>query len=101
LLEVVVALAVLATAGVALLQLANQAQSGLVETQRTVEQFSAAEQLAGQIEVWTRDELIRRLGYRRNGIWYLNVNQTSGVVFHIAILDSLQRPVLTTAVLRP
>jgi type II secretory pathway pseudopilin PulG len=101
LLEVIIALTILATAGAAMIALSSQsiaslrrARSAERETERVSEFFDA-------VALWPRSDLDRHLGDRAQGSWRLIVNRPLPTLYTLTLTDSTGgRTLLTTALYR-
>ncbi len=88
LLEVIVAVAVLATAGTAAAAMA-------FESARAVERARAADLAAREasafldaVALWPREELDRRLGDRLQGPWVLRIGRPDRALYTAALVDT-------------
>jgi type II secretory pathway pseudopilin PulG len=101
LLEVIVALTILVTAGTAALAMASQVLHA-VERARLVEaEFRAANAFFEAVALWTRDDLDRRLGERRQGAWRLRIDRPTPTLYVAVLRDSLGYELLRTSFHRP
>lgn len=102
LLEALVAVAVLASAGIAVLTLLA-ADAGAIRRAASAEaEFKAADRVLTAATLMTRHELEDRLGRRRVGEFTLLI-QRREELFRVAVesADSLAEPLLETLVYRP
>jgi len=101
LLEVIVALALLATAGLAAVSMAAEA-AGAVSRAATAEvEMRQATRLMDAVSLWPRADLDRRLGDRRQGPFILRIGRPSGELYTAALADSATgRVLLATSLFR-
>lgn len=102
LLEALVALTILATAGLAL---AVGVREALETTRRAAMSERRVLDASGFLEavaLWPAEDLDRHLGDRPNGPWRLVVNRPSRDIYEVQVVDSTSRLVLvTTSLFRP
>ena len=102
LLEVIVAVAILATAGTAAVAMAS-------ESARAVERARAADLRAREasafldaVALWPREDLDRRLGERPQGPWRLRIGRPDPELYTVALVDTASgADLLRTALFRP
>ena len=100
--EALVALVVVATAGSALAQLANESLYAVHRAAVADEESRAASAFLGAVALWSADELDQRLGARQQGPWYLTVERREDALYIVTLRDSTrQRELLATALYRP
>ena len=101
LLEVIVALALLATAGLAAVSMAVEA-AGAVSRAATAEvEMRQAARLMDAVSLWPREDLDRRMGDRRQGPFILRIARPSGELYTAALADSATgRVLLATSLFR-
>jgi type II secretory pathway pseudopilin PulG len=101
LLEVIVALVILAMAGISAIGLVQQAQRS-VDTARSADaDMRSASAFFDAVSLWPREDLDRRLGSRRQGRWMLSVDRPARTLYRVALFDSTgQHRILETAVFR-
>jgi type II secretory pathway pseudopilin PulG len=101
LLEVIVAMTILATAGTAALATANQV-AHTIELARAAEaEMRAASAFLEAVSLWTREDLDRRLGEREQGRWRLRIDRPVPVLYVVVLRDTLGHELLRTALHRP
>jgi hypothetical protein len=99
LMEVVVALGILAIAGGALLGVVAEGL-GRVERARLRERdMMAGNNLMSAVSLWPRKDLDRRLGERRQGEWLLDIRRESPRLYTAAIRDTATREILLATAL--
>lgn len=87
LLEVVVALALLATAGVTLLASSIQSSSAMRHLVDGGRELRAANAFMESIALWSRADLDRHLGVRREGPFVLTVARPTPTLYAIALAE--------------
>lgn len=99
LLEAIVALTILATAGAAVVALA-------VDSARAVERAAAADVAAQRasalldaVALWPREDLDRHLGTRDEGPWRMTVGRPTPTLYTVVLSDSAERRVLLATLL--
>ena len=101
LLEVVIALALLATVGSGAAWLASESIRTVSRVHEEEHRIRSAARLLTAVSLWPRDDLDRHLGTTRQGPWRLRVARSEPILYTITLLDSLAaNVVLRTAVLR-
>jgi type II secretory pathway pseudopilin PulG len=101
LLEVIVALAILGTAGVAIVAQVRESAHVTTRTERAEADVSEASDFLAAVALWPRADLDRHLGDRRNGPWRLVVLRPTDALYDVAIRDSTgTRTLLTTTLFR-
>lgn len=101
LIEVMVALAILASVGGACLLLTATAIQSVDAARRAERRAADANSLLSAVSLWTAEDLDRRLGMRRQGVWLLEVQRETRELYSVTIRDSVKSVVLTTALYRP
>jgi len=94
LLEVIVALSVLAFVGVAAVTLAAEAARSVAGARRAEAETRAANALFDAVSLWPRSDLDRHLGTTRQGEWRMRVNRSSPVLYDVTLTDSAASRVL-------
>jgi len=101
LLEIIVALVILVTAGIAAVTLASQSAQTVERARAAERRTQSASALLDVMTLWPREDLDRHIGYRRQGEWVAYVDRPSPSLYRIAIYDSTRHDViLETAVFR-
>lgn len=88
LLEVLVALVILSTAGIAAVALASAVSRSLAEARARDEDVGAASAFLDEVALWSREDLDRHLGDRDEGAWRLRVDHPSPSIYSIALSDA-------------
>lgn len=102
LLEVLVALTILGTAGAALAAMAVAANDAVRRAQQLDDDVRRASALLEAVALWPREDLDRHLGARPQGEWTLEVQRPMPTLYTLAIADSGGgRSLLRTALYRP
>jgi len=94
LLEVIVALALLGTVGIAAVSLAVDVGERLRHTQRADASMSDASAFMDAVALWTRDDFDRHLGERRQGRWRMRVVRPAPTLYDIELRDSASTVIL-------
>lgn len=102
LLEVLVALAILGTAGASLATGVREALAATERARRADAELREASALLDAVALWPREDLDRRLGERAQGAWRLTILRPAPAVYFVTLADSGGgREVLRTAIYRP
>jgi hypothetical protein len=102
LLEALVALVVLTTAGAAITALAVTSGDVVHRAHSAEEEIRRANAFFSMVSLWPREDLDRHLGDREQGPWRLNVDRSMPTLYTITLRDSLgARTLLRTVLYRP
>lgn len=102
LLEVMVALAILASAGISLVALTSNALRSELAMRRREETLLAADRVLAATTLLTRNDLERRIGKHRVGEFVVDVQRPERTLFRIAIAEAdAEVESLVTVVYRP
>jgi hypothetical protein len=102
LLEAVVALAVLALAGSAVVGLEIEAGSAVRHAANREAEVTAASRFLEFVALWPREDLERHFGTHRQGSWLLGVERPSPDLYTLTLSDGATgETLLRTAVYRP
>jgi prepilin-type N-terminal cleavage/methylation domain-containing protein len=102
LIEILVALAILSLAGSALASLARQTMQSARRAWDQDAELRRASALFDAVALWTREDLDRHLGARRQGPWVMLIARDDESVYSIVLSDSTgRRELLRTALYRP
>ena len=102
LLEALVALVILATAGIAVTALAIESARVVQRAQATEAELRRADAFFTVVTLWPREDLDRHLGDHVQGPWRLRVGRLVPTLYTISLTDSLgARTLLRTALYRP
>lgn len=88
LLEVLVALVILASAGVAAVTLASTVTRAVAKGRNRDEDVRAASAFLDDVTLWSRDDLDRHLGQREEGAWWLRVGHPTPSIYSAALSDT-------------
>jgi type II secretory pathway pseudopilin PulG len=101
LLEVLVALAILATAALSIVAYAREAAGTVRRTQLAEVELRRASAFIDAVALWPREDLDRHLGERREGPWTLTILRPTPLLYSVRLTDSTNAHVfLTTALFR-
>lgn len=102
LLEAIVALTVLVTAGTAAVSLASQSAQAVHAAHDREAEMRSASAFLEAVALWTRDDLDRRLGDRPQGSWRLRIDRPAPELYVVVLTDSTGTiEILRTALFRP
>ena len=102
LLEAIVAMAILGTAGIAALTLASEAARAVDHARQAETELRQASAFMEAVALWTRDDLDRRLGDRPQGEWRLRIHRPEPELYTVILTDSLGvESLLATSLFRP
>ena len=102
LLEVIVAMAILATAGLAVVGLTVAASDAVERATRSEAELREASAFLEAVALWPREDLDRRLGTRPQGAWRLTIQRPDPTLYTIVLADSASSSVLLeTSLYRP
>jgi hypothetical protein len=105
LLEALVAITILATAGVAMVALADESLRAIDRARSGEIALRHANAFLEPVALWPREDLDRHLGRRPEGPWLLEVERALPTLYIVTLTDSTDRtgahPLLATALYRP
>jgi type II secretory pathway pseudopilin PulG len=102
LLEALVALVILASAGAAVAALAVESGQVVQRTRSAERELRRADGFFASVVLWPREDLDRHLGEREQGPWRLRVERRMPALYTITLTDSLgRRTLLRTVLYRP
>lgn len=102
LLEVLVALVIITTAGASVAALASETARAVSHARDAESEMERAEAFFEEVTLWPRDDLDRHLGNREQGPWRLDVEHVAPTLYSLMLTDSSgTRPLLRTVVFRP
>ena len=102
LLEALVALVIVASAGAGVAVLAVESSAAVQRTRATEAEQQRAEAYMTVVALWPRDDLDRHLGERAQGPWRLRVERPVPSIYTVTLSDSLGiRALLRTSLYRP
>lgn len=100
LLEVIVALAILAMTGTALIATAHESIVAVARARTSGAEIQEASAFMDAVTLWSRTELDQRLGHRRQGKWWLRIDRPFPSLYTLVLSDSQNREVLRTSLYR-
>ena len=101
LLEVVIALTILATAGAAMIALSSQSIDSLRRAMAAERETDSASAFVHAVALWPRSDLDRHLGERPQGSWRLLIGRPLPTLYTVTLTDSTGgRTLITTALYR-
>ena len=100
LLEVIVALVILAVTGSAVIAAAHQSFGAVSHARRSASEILEASDFVDAVTLWTRTELDQRLGERRQGSWWLRIDRPLPSLYTIVLTDSLRHELVRTSLYR-
>ena len=102
LLEVLVALAILASAGLALVTLGGVSWRAVRVAREADRSLREANAFFEAVALWPREDLDRHLGARVQGPWRMRVDRPAPTLYVVTLADSSGRlTLLETALFRP
>lgn len=99
LLEVMIALAILAIAGLSLVAAVNENLSSIVRVRERDHALARANAFMSTVSLWPSEDLDRRLGWRTQGEWRLRIDRPVPVLYEITLADSTGRHTLLKTIL--
>jgi type II secretory pathway pseudopilin PulG len=94
LLEVLVALAILGTAGLATVTLATESWRAVRAAREADRSFREASAFFDAVALWPREDLDRHLGDRAQGPWRMRVDRPLPTLYVVTLADSSGRDTL-------
>jgi prepilin-type N-terminal cleavage/methylation domain-containing protein len=102
LLEVIVAIAILAVAALSTVAWVSQAAGTVVRADEATAEVDSASDYLDRVALWTRADLDRHLGPRRQGNWTVIVERPTSELYMVTMRDSTDsRTILRTTLYRP
>jgi hypothetical protein len=102
LLEALVALVIMASAGAAVAALAVESSQAVRRARSTEAELRRADAFFAIVALWPREDLDRHFGEHQQGPWRLRVERSNLTLYGITLTDSLgARPLLRTVLYRP
>jgi hypothetical protein len=97
-----IALSVLAVAGVATVRVVHESARAVAVAQRADAEIARAGAFLEWVALWSASDLDRHLGTRVQGDWRMYIERGGGATYRIVLLDSTRRRVLLeTSLYRP
>jgi type II secretory pathway pseudopilin PulG len=94
LLEVMIAMAILATSGVALAAYGVQTGSAVARARAAEVEMRRGSAFFDAVALWPREDLDRRLGEHNEGIWRLLIERPTPTLYSVTLEDSSARHVI-------
>ena len=102
LLEALVALVILTTAGAAAVTMAAEAARDVRRARQAESAMRAANALFAAVSLWSRDDLDRHLGDRPQGAWVMRVDRPAPTLYVATLTDTATHiELLRTSLFRP
>lgn len=102
LLEAIIALTILAFAGIVAVSLTASAASAVHRVRGAEKDMRAANAFLAAVSLWTRDDFDRHLGDRVQGHWLMRVDRPEPTIYIAVLSDSASRvELLHTSFYRP
>jgi type II secretory pathway pseudopilin PulG len=102
LLEAMIALAILSSAGIAVVGLTAESARAVERVRAAEKEMRAANALFSAVALWTREDLDRHLGGRHQGHWIMRVDRPGPTLYVVTLNDSTNRAlILRTSLYRP
>jgi type II secretory pathway pseudopilin PulG len=101
LLEVLVALTILATAGAAIVAMAGELAGSIGRVRTADAETRSASAFLDAVALWTREDLDRRLGEHQQGPWRLRIDRPTPALYVVTLSDGTSGvELLSTALFR-
>jgi Cys-tRNA synthase (O-phospho-L-seryl-tRNA:Cys-tRNA synthase) len=102
LLEAIVALVILATAGATIVTMTAEAAHAVHQVRGAEEEVRAANAFFSAVSLWSREDLDRHLGDRVQGSWMMRVDRPAPTLYVATLSDTAtHRALLRTSLYRP
>jgi Tfp pilus assembly protein PilV len=102
LLEALVALVILTSAGAAAVTMAAEAARDIQRARRSESAMRAANALFDAVSLWSRDDFDRHLGNRVQGAWLMRVDRPAPMLYVATLTDTATHmELLRTSLFRP
>lgn len=100
LLEVIVAISILAVSGTAALLAVSESSRAVERAREHDRMLARASALVDAASLWTRDDLDRRLGEREQGPWRMRIDRPDRRLYVLVLRDSAGAEIIRTALFR-
>jgi type II secretory pathway pseudopilin PulG len=100
LLEVIVAVSILATAGTAAVAMTSESARAVERARDADRRAREAGAFMEAVALWPRADLDRRLGEREQGPWRLTIQRPDPELYTVSLVDSSGTELLRTALFR-
>jgi len=102
LLEAIVALVILATAGATIVTMTAEAAHAVHQVRDAEHEMRAANAFFSAVSLWSREDLDRHLGNRVQGKWMMRVDRPVPTLYVATLSDTAtRRELLRTSLYRP
>lgn len=102
LLEALVALVILATAGATIVTMVAESAHAVHQVRAAEEEMRAANAFLSAVSLWSREDLDRHLGDRVQGVWVMRVDRPTPTLYVATLTDTAtHRELLRTSLYRP
>jgi type II secretory pathway pseudopilin PulG len=102
LLEALVALVILTTAGATAVTMAGEAARDIQRARRAEGAMREANAFFDAVSLWSRDDLDRHLGNRHQGAWLMRVDRPAPTLYIATLTDTTSHiEILRTSLFRP
>jgi type II secretory pathway pseudopilin PulG len=102
LLEALVALVILATAGAAAVTMTVEATHDVQRIGEAERNLRAASAFLDVVSLWSRDDFDRHLGSRMQGVWLMRVDRPGATLYVTSLTDTATKvELLRTSLYRP
>jgi type II secretory pathway pseudopilin PulG len=102
LLEALVALVILATAGATIVTMVAESAHAVHRVRAAEEEMRAANAFFAAVSLWSREDLDRHLGDRAQGVWLMRVDRPTPTLYITTLTDTAtHRELLRTSLYRP
>lgn len=102
LLEVLVALTILASAAASIVIAASERARAVERARETDASLRAASAFLDAVSLWPREDLDRRIGDRAQGSWRLRIGRPVPALYTVLLVDTATgHPLLSTSLFRP
>ena len=100
LLEVIVALTILAISATTMIALASASIRAVGRAQAADDATAQADDFLQIVALWPRADLDRHLGDREEGRWHMRIDRPKATLYTVTLYDSAGRAVLHTSLYR-
>ena len=102
LLEALVALVILATAGATIVTMVAESAQAVHQVRAAEEETRTANAFLSAVSLWSGEDLDRHLGDRSQGVWMMRVDRPAPTLYVVALTDTAtHRELLHTSLYRP
>jgi Cys-tRNA synthase (O-phospho-L-seryl-tRNA:Cys-tRNA synthase) len=102
LLEALVALVILATAGATIVTMVAESAHAVHRVREAEGEMRRANAFLSAVSLWSREDLDRHLGDRAQGVWLMRVDRQTPTLYVTTLTDTAtHRELLRTSLFRP